>query len=73
MKQTNKKELIGKVIKVLFENKTSEGKFFGRDEYQNPVIVNSKQDIIGKIIEVKVTNSNSQTIFGNFLIKNRTF
>ncbi len=67
LKKTNKKELIGKVIKVLFENKTSEGKFFGRDEYQNPVIVNSKQDIIGKIIEVKVTNSNSQTIFGNLI------
>ncbi len=67
LKKMNKKELIGKVVKVLFENKVSGGKFFGRDEYQNPVIVNSKQDIVGKIIEVKVTNSNSQTIFGNLI------
>ena len=67
LKKMNKKELTGKIVKVLFENKVSGGKFFGRDEYQNPVIVNSKQDIVGKIIEVKVTNSNSQTIFGNLI------
>ncbi len=65
LKKKNKKELVGKVVKVLFENKVSGGKYFGRDEYQNPVIVNSKQDIVGKIIKVKVINSNSQTIFGN--------
>ena len=63
----NKKELTGKVVKVLFENKISGGKFFGRDEYQNPVIVNSEKNIVGKTIEVKVTNSNSQTIFGDLI------
>lgn len=67
LKKTNKRELIGKVVKVLFENKITGGKFFGRDEYQNPVIVSSNQDIVGKIIKVKVTNSNSQTVFGNLV------
>ena len=67
LKKINKNELVGKVVKVLFENKVDGGKYFGRDEYQNSVIVNSKQDLIGKIIEVKVTNSNSQTIFGNLI------
>ena len=67
LKKANKRELIGKIVKVLFENKIAGGKFFGRDEHQNPVIVNSKQNIVGKIIQVKVTNSNSQTIFGNLI------
>ena len=67
LKKMNKKELIGKVANVLFENKVNGGKFFGRDEYQNPIIVNSKKDIVGKILEVKVTDTNSQTSFGDLI------
>ena len=40
-----KKKLLNKIVKVLFENKMSKEKYkyFGRDEYQNPVIVYSKK------------------------------
>ena len=36
-----KKNFLNKVVKVLFENKMKKRKnqYFGRDEYQNPVIV----------------------------------
>ncbi len=44
-----RKELINKNAKVLFENKVkNENKYFGRDEYFNSVIVESKSNLIGK-------------------------
>ena len=45
-----KKQLLNKVSKVLFENEMSneKNKYFGRDEYQNPVVVFSKKNIIGQ-------------------------
>ena len=47
IKLNYKKKLLNKVVKVLFENKMSKekNKYFGRDEYQNPVIVYSKKNI----------------------------
>ena len=50
IKLNYKKKLLNQVVKVLFENKMSKEKckYFGRDEYQNPVIVYSKKNIIGQ-------------------------
>ena len=39
--------------KVLFENKMTDQKYFGRDEFYNSVIVESK-NIIGKLVSVKL-------------------
>ena len=45
-----KKKLLNKQVKVLFENKMikEKNKYFGRDEYQNPVIAYSNEDITGQ-------------------------
>ena len=40
---------------MLFENKMIDGnKYFGRDEYFNPVIVTSNKDLTGMIKNVKI-------------------
>ena len=60
-----RKELINKNAKVLFENKVkNENKYFGRDEYFNSVIVESKSNLIGKIKDVKILTVNQNTLFG---------
>ena len=45
IKLNYKKKLLNQKVKVLFENKMKDekDKYFGRDEYQNPVIVYSKK------------------------------
>ncbi len=65
IKKRYKTQLIGKKVKVLFENKTINNQFFGRDEYQNSIIVNSNKDITGKILNVKIRDCNLHTIFGD--------
>ena len=60
-----RKKLINKNAKVLFENKVkNENKYFGRDEYFNSVIVESKSNLIGKIKDVKILTVNQNTLFG---------
>ena len=51
---------------MLFENKmTSEkDKYFGRDEYQNPVIVYSKRNIVGQEKKVLIKKFSHHTIYG---------
>ena len=54
---------------MLFENKVkNENKYFGRDEYFNSVIVESKSNLIGKIKDVKIL-VNQNTLFGKTQIK----
>ena len=63
-----RKELINKNAKVLFENKVkNENKYFGRDEYFNSVIVESKNNLIGKIKDVKILTVNQNTLFGEII------
>ena len=60
-----KRSLINKQSKVLFENKTNEkNEFFGRDEFNNSVIVKSDRNLIGKIEKVKILNGNQNSLFG---------
>jgi len=60
-----RKNLINKTALVLFENKIKDkDKYFGRDEYSNSVIVETKENLIGKIKIVKILNVNHNTLLG---------
>ena len=61
-----KKSLIGKRVKTLIENKSKDkiNYYFGRDEYQNPVVVFSKKNIVGCEKNVLIKKISQQTIFG---------
>ncbi len=70
IKTKYKKSLFNKKVKVLFENKVkNDESFFGRDEYQNPVIAKSNENLQGKIKEVNIINGNSNTLFGEEIRK----
>ena len=65
IKMNYRKNLINKVVSTLFENKLKkENKYFGRDEYNNSIIVESEENLIGKIKRVKVLKVNRNTLFG---------
>ena len=65
VKKNYRKKLLNKKLKVLFEKKLNEQeKYFGRDEYGDPVIVESKINIKGKNLNVKINNFNRNTLFG---------
>ena len=65
IKTKYKKSLLNKNVNVLFENKIkNENKYFGRDEYFNSVIVESKENLTGKIKDVKIFKVNQNTLFG---------
>ena len=68
IKVNYRKSLINKTSKVLFENKLkNENKYFGRDEYFNSVIVESKNDLSGQIKNVKISKVNRNTLFGEII------
>ena len=64
IKENYKKDLINIKTKTLFENEISKNKYFGRDEYMNPVVVESKIDIVGQIKNVLISDFSKQTIYG---------
>ena len=69
VKKNYRKNLLNTEVKVLFENKLeNQEKYFGRDEYSNSVIVESKNDLKGKILKVKIKNFNHNTLFGSHKI-----
>jgi tRNA-2-methylthio-N6-dimethylallyladenosine synthase len=73
IKKNYRINLINSEARVLFENKVKgEGKFFGRDEYFNSVIVNSDENLIGKIKNIKINQCNQNTLFGE-IIFNKNF
>ena len=64
------KSLENKEIDVLVENKIKDqNKYFGRNEYFNPVIFSCNKNDIGKIVKVNVENTNQNTLFGK--LKNK--
>ena len=69
IKMNYKKKLLNKIVKVLFENKMTKekDKYFGRDEYQNPVIVCSKKNIIGQEKRVLIKKFSQHTIYGELI------
>ncbi len=75
IKTDYRNQLVNKISKVLFENKTKNvNEYFGRDEYFNSVIVKSESNLIGKIKHIKILEVNKNTLFGevfsNFNQKN---
>ena len=60
-----KSSLVNKTTKVLVENKSKDRRYyFGRDEFNNSVIIKSEKDLIGKIQDINITNFNQNTLFG---------
>ena len=65
IKMNYRKSLFNKKATVLFENKSKkENQFFGRDEFLNPIIVNTKNNLKGVVCEVRITDGNHNTLFG---------
>ena len=72
IKMKYRKGLFKKKAQVLFENRLNgTDSFFGRDQFNNSVIANSKENLIGKIRDVIITNGNHNTLKGDIL-KNET-
>ena len=70
IKKNYRRKLISSRAKVLFENKIkNKDKYFGRDEYFNSVIVESKEDLTGKIKDIKINDCNQNTLFGEIISK----
>ena len=65
IKTEYRKNLLSKIMTVLFENETKEkNKYFGRDEYFNSVIVESNENLVNKIKKIKIIKINQNTLFG---------
>ena len=62
--------MLNKKLKILFENKIEQDKYFGRDEFQNSVIIKSKKDLIGLEKNIIVKKFNKQTIYGELIENN---
>ena len=45
----------------------SGNRYFGRDEYFNAVIVESKENLTGKIKNVKILKGNQNTLYGEII------
>ena len=72
IKTKYRKKLVDSTINVLFENKAKKvDKYFGRDEYFNSVIVNSKENLSGKVRNVKINSCNQNTLFGEIISENK--
>ena len=68
IKKKYRESLINKICEVLFENKTkNENQYFGRDEYQNSVIVKSNKNLVGQIKKVRIYNGNHNTLYGEIV------
>ena len=65
IKTKYRETLIGKISTVLFENHTKDGgKYFGRDEFLNSVIVKSDENLVGQVKKIKIINGNHNTLYG---------
>ncbi len=65
IKENYKRDLLNKNVKVLFENRLkNSNQFFGRDEFFNSVIIQSKENLIGMTKKVKITQYNKNTLKG---------
>ena len=72
IKTKYRRKLVDSTTSVLFENKAKDAdKYFGRDEYFNSVIVNSKENLSGKVRNVKINSCNQNTLFGEIISENK--
>ena len=76
IKMIYRKNLFNQQTLVMFENKMKEkNKFFGRDEFNNSVIVESNENIKGEIKNVFIMDGNQNNLFGkiNEKVNNKVF
>ncbi len=72
IKTNYRKSLLNKCAEVLFENRLkNQDRYFGRDEYSNSVIVDSKTNLVGRTLNVKILNFNNNTLFGEINKKDK--
>jgi tRNA-2-methylthio-N6-dimethylallyladenosine synthase len=72
IKNEYRQNLVNKKVKVLFENKVkNKNRYFGRDEYNNSVIVESNVDLTGKIKNITIDQFNHNTLFGKIELKDK--
>ena len=71
----SKKNFLNKSTEVLFENKMkNQHKYFGRDQFLNSVVVESKKNLTGKLLNVKINNFNHNSLSGElFINENRRY
>ena len=68
IKMEYRKGLFKKKAQVLFENRVNDtDSFFGRDKFNNSVIVKSKENLIGELRNVFITNGNQNTLKGEII------
>ena len=61
----NNKSFLGKETEVLIENKIeTQSKFFGRNKYLTPVILDCEDDLVGRVVKVEINDFNQNTLFG---------
>ena len=61
----NSKELIGKKVEILIENKTkTPGQFFGRSKFMHSIFFNSENCNPGDLVDIEITSCNSKNLFG---------
>ncbi len=71
IKKQYRKKLLNTEAVVLFENKMKDNvNYFGRDEFQNSVVVKSKLNLIGKSLTVKINKFNINTLFAEVVDRN---
>ena len=64
----HKREFLTKSTEVLFENKLKkQNKYFGRDKFLNPVVVESSQDLTGQVADVLIEEFNHNSLSGSIL------
>jgi len=66
--EKNKRE-IGKIYKVLIDEKSFQGTFTARNINYRPIIIFSKENLVGKFLEVKIEKATPTYLIGK-LIKN---
>jgi len=72
IKKNYRSKLLNKKLEVLFENKMNkQEKYFGRDKYGDPVVVESTINLTGKILDVKINNFNHSTLFGDVIFNKK--
>ena len=52
----------------------NQNKYFGRDQFLNSVVVESKKNLTGKLLNVKINNFNHNSLSGElFINENRRY
>ena len=70
----HKREFLTKSTEVLFENKLKkQNKYFGRDKFLNPVVVESSQDLTGQVADVLIEEFNHNSLSGSILSYKKKF